>query len=252
VPAVRSEFAARHYNAVVMSKNGGGPDDSWGSGVRGTEPGKKLTVMGFLRARFITGVLVAFPIVITAFFALFLFNLLDRWSYPITTKLFGFAVPGAGAVLAVILIFLLGMTAHNVLGRRVLHIGERLLGRLPVLRPVYKGATEVTRAFSANRTQGFRRVVLVPSFYPDVWAVGFVTADLVIEGESGKEPAAVVFVPHTPLPTSGLLLVYPVSRVRPSDLGVEEAIRMVLSGGLLSPDVRRMFPPHATREDTGS
>ncbi len=233
-----------------MSENGGS-HDSWSFPVAAPEPGKRLTAMGYLRSRFITGLLVAFPIVITAFFARFLFNLLDRWSYPITTKLFGFAVPGAGAVLAMILIFLLGMAAHNVLGRRVLRLGERVLSRLPVLRPVYTGAREVTRAFSANRTQGFRRVVLVPSFFPDVWAVGFVTADLVIDGPSGKEAAAVVFVPHTPLPTTGMLLVYPASKVRPSDLGVEEAVRMVVSGGLLSPEASRMFPPEAAPEDAG-
>ena len=204
-------------------------------------PDKKPTVLGILRARFVTGVLVALPLVVTIFFARFLFNLLDRWSYPVSKYLFGRPVYGVGAGLAIILIFLLGVLAHNVLGRRLLRLGDRLLGKVPVLRAVYTGTREVTRAFSGDRTKNFRKVVLVPFPIDGAYVMGFQTGEFEVDTPQGRKNMISVFFPTTPNPTTGFYLVYPAEKVVLSSITVEEAVRIVISAGLVAPDPRRLF-----------
>lgn len=204
-------------------------------------PDGRLTVMSFLRSRFATGALIAFPLVVSLFFGKFIFGLLDSWSYPITARLFGRSVPGAGAALAIVLIFALGILGHNVLGRRLLKLGERLLARVPLVRPIYLGAREITRAFSADRTKSFRRVVLVPFPIEDVWVVAFLTGEVVTTTDEGSRRYATVFMPTTPNPTTGFYMLVPAEKVRPTAMTVEEAVRMVISGGLVTPDPHRIL-----------
>jgi uncharacterized membrane protein len=216
--------------------------DSVGLPLRSPEPGKRLTLGSFLRTRLITGLLVAFPLVVSIFFGRFLFDLLDRWADPLSVALFNRRVIGVGVTLALLIIFVLGVLAHNVIGRRVLRFGERLFARIPVLRPVYAGAREVTRAFASNRARGFRRVVLVPFPYQGVRAVAFVTGEFDEWTPEGSRRMVTVFLPTSPNPTTGFFLVYPIGALTPTDLGVEEALHMVISGGLVSAAQSRMFP----------
>jgi len=193
-------------------------DDSRSMGlpIRPAEPGKKLTFFGFFRARFVTGLLVSFPLVVTLFFGRFLFDLIDRWADPISRRLFDRPVPGFGAAVFVVGVFLLGVLAHNVIGRRVLQFGERLFARIPVLRAVYTGTREVTRAFAGNRAKSFRRVVLVPFPNENVWAVAFVTTEFEEATPDGPRRVTAVFMPTTPNPTSGpSCRSRPVSRTAP-------------------------------------
>lgn len=201
--------------------------------------------LGYLRSRFVTGIIVAFPLVVTIFFARFIFNLLDRWSYPITARLIGYPLPGVGAALAIVLIFLLGVLAHNVLGRRILQVGERLLSRVPFVRPVYTGAREITRAFTADRSKAFRRVVLVPFPSRDALSVAFLTAEFEHDTPEGRQRMVSVFLPTTPNFTTGYYLIYPIAAIRESSLSVEEAVRMVISGGLLAPSPGHILTPPA-------
>lgn len=195
----------------------------------------------FLRSSFVTGLVTAFPLLITLFLGRFAFDLLDRWADPISTYAFGRVVPGFGLAIFLVLILLLGVIARNVAGRKVLAFGERLFGRIPVLRPIYLGAREVTRAFSAERTKSFRRVVLIPFPYADVRAVGFVTGEFAEPGPHGPIHLVSVFMPTTPNPTTGFYLVYPESAIRDTSLSVEEGVRLVISGGLVGGSSVRFF-----------
>ena len=217
--------------------------ETMGLPIRRPEPGKKTTVLGFLRNRFVTGLLVSFPLVVTLFFGRFVFDLIDRWADPISQQLFERIVPGFGAAIFVVGVFLLGALAHNVLGRRVLHWGETVFARIPVLRAVYTGTREVTRAFASNRARSFRRVVLVPFPAADVWGVAFVTGEFDEQTPDGPRRVVTVFMPTTPNPTTGFFLVYPAASVKTTDLSVEEALRMVISGGFVSTTQARLFPP---------
>ncbi len=216
--------------------------DSMGLPIRFQEPGKRQGLLGFLRNRLITGLLVAFPLVVTLFFGRFLFDLVDRWADPISTYLFKRRIPGVGLALFVLVVFVLGVLAHNMIGRRLLRIGDRLFARIPILRSIYLGTREVTRAFAGDRSKSFRRVVLVPFPYEGVWSIAFVTGELEEDGPAGTRRLVSVFMPTTPNPTTGFFLVYPEGAVRPTKLTVEEALRMVISGGLVAATQARVFP----------
>ncbi len=223
-------------------------DDTLSFLITPPHPDRKLTLGGFLRSRFLAGAMVSLPLVVTLFFARFLFNLLDRWSYPVSQYLFGRPVYGVGAGLAIVLVFIIGVLAHNVLGRRLLRLGDKLLGKVPVLRAVYTGTREVTRAFSGDRTKNFRRVVLVPFPVDDAYVIGFLTGEFDVDAPGGRKRVASVFFPTTPNPTTGFYLIYPIEKVLASDLTVEEAVRLVISGGLVAPDPRRIFRSSSLRD----
>ncbi len=222
--------------------------ETMGLPIRRQEPGRRTTPLGFLRARFVTGLLVSFPLVVTLFFGRFVFDLIDRWADPISQRLFDRVVPGFGAGVFIVSVFLLGVLAHNVIGRRVLHWGEAVFARIPVLRAVYSGTREVTRAFASNRPRSFRRVVLVPFPTGDVWGVAFVTGEFDEHTPAGPRRVVTVFMPTTPNPTTGFFLVYPAASVKETDLSVEEALRMVISGGLVSATQERLFPRPTPRD----
>lgn len=230
---------------AAMTADQSPPSGSFSWAAPPAAAGRKHPVVAYIRSRFITGALVAFPLVVTLFFARFLFNLLDRWSYPITQRLFGFQVPGAGAIVAIVLIFATGMLAHRVLGRRLLHFGDNLAGRVPVLGPIYRGAREITKAFSGDRVKEFRRVVLVPFPTDGIWSIAFLTGEFTIETPEGPRKMVSTFMPTTPNPTTGFFLIFPAERALASTLTVEEAVRMVISGGLIAPEPRRIFAPDA-------
>jgi uncharacterized membrane protein len=239
----------RRYNSGAMSGERGPTNSAPGVPIHLEEPGKRHPLFAYLRGRFVTGILVAFPLVVTLFFGRFLFGLMDRWADPISLQLFGRRVPGAGAALVVVLVFVLGVLAHNVIGRRVLNLGDRLFARIPVLRSIYVGAREVTRTFASDRTSGFRRVVLIPFPHEGVWAVAFVTAEFDETTPEGIRRSVAVFMPTTPNPTTGFFLVYPVATVRPTDLTVEEAFRIVISGGLVTTGKAKLFSRQAPPQE---
>jgi uncharacterized membrane protein len=221
------------------------PQDSWW--IPATRPGidRPRGIGAWFRSRMVTGLLVAFPLAVTLFFARFLFNLLDRWSYPISSYLFGRPVPGIGAALALILVFVLGMLSHSVVGRRLLRFGEKLVDRVPVVRAVYGGAREITRAFGSDSSRNFRRVVLVPYPHAEVRSIAFLTGEFDLETVTGSERVVTVFMPTTPNPTTGFYMMFPVAKVENVNLSVDEAMRLVISGGLLAPEDRRLLAtPH--------
>jgi uncharacterized membrane protein len=142
-----------------------GPQDSWWIPVSKPGVDRPRGIGAWFRSRMVTGLLVAFPVAVTLFFARFLFNLLDRWSYPISTYLFGRPLPGIGAALALISSFVLGMLSHSVVGRRLLRFGEKLVGRVRSGR--VRRRPRDHRASARTPSRNFRRVVLVPFRTPD-------------------------------------------------------------------------------------
>ena len=239
---MRASSSQGRYNGEAMDDAPRTDPEAMGLPISLAETGKRLTLLGYLRSRFVAGLLVSFPLVVTLFFGRFLFDLIDRWADPISQQLFEHKEPGLGAALFVIGVLFLGVLAHNVIGRRVLHFGERLFARIPVLRAVYTGTREVTRAFASNRSRTFRKVVLVPFPSPDVWSVAFATAEFEEATRDGRRRMTAVFMPTTPNPTTGFFLVYPESVVKATEMSVEEAIRMVISGGLVGVGQDRVFP----------
>lgn len=199
------------------------------------EERRRRGVASWLRRRFAVGFLVAFPLVVTIFFARFIFGLLDRWFRPISERLFGVQIPGLGFMLFVVAMFVLGVIATNILGGRLLDLFERRIARLPLLSPIYQGARQITEAIQIRGTTDFRKVVLIEFPRAGMRSVGFVTREFAYPTRFCPEACALVFVPTTPNPTTGFLVAVPKRELEVLDITVEQGVKLLISGGLIIP-----------------
>lgn len=199
------------------------------------EAGGGLRIGRWIRRRFAVGFLVAFPLVVTIFFARFIFGLLDRWFRPISERLFGVEVPGIGFVLFMIALFVLGAIATNILGGRMLDFFERRIGQVPIISPIYQSARQITQAIQIRGNTDFRKVVLLDFPRDGLRSVGFVTREFSGPTVFNHEPTALVFVPTTPNPTTGFLVALPQRELEVLDITVEQGVKLLISGGLLTP-----------------
>jgi uncharacterized membrane protein len=189
----------------------------------------------WVRRRFFVGFLVVFPLVVTLFFARFIFALLDRWFLPISERIFGVEIPGIGFILFMIALFATGIIATNILGGRILDFVERRVARVPFLSPVYQSARQITEAIQIRGGTDFRKVVLVQFPAENMRSIGFVTREFTDPTVFSTEPAALVFVPTTPNPTTGFLVAVAQNELEVLDITVEQGIKLLISGGLLTP-----------------
>jgi uncharacterized membrane protein len=184
-----------------------------------------------LRAQFGAGILVVVPIVIAILILVWLFNYIDDIAQPVTQSLLGRTIPGLGFGIMVLLIYLTGLVATSIIGRRLIHYGETLLARVPMFRYIYTGIKQIMEAFAAPGGRGFVQVVLVEFPKQGMRAIGFVTSESPVE--SG-ERLLNVFIPTAPNPTSGYLEIVRESDVIRTDISIDDALKMVLSGGKIS------------------
>ena len=160
---------------------------------------------------------------------------MDKWFRPISERFVGEPLVGVGLVVSLLILLLLGVLATNVLGGRLLDYFEKKITGLPLLSPIYQGARQITEAIQLHETAEFQRVVLLPFPNQNVRSLGFVTRDFQSATAFGEEPTALVFVPTTPNPTSGYLVVAKQTDLTALDVTVEEGVKLVISGGLLTP-----------------
>jgi uncharacterized membrane protein len=195
-----------------------------------------------IRKYFISGLLVWLPIIITVLVIKFLVDILSKSLLLLPPSLqpdvlFGFHVPGVGVILTLVVIFLTGLFAANLLGRRLVAFGDAVMGRIPLVRSVYTGVKQVTETLFKPGGQSFRKVLLVEYPCPGVWSVAFQTGEVSedIEGCLGGEQMVSYFIPTTPNPTSGFLMMAPRSRVKELDISVDQALKFVISLGVVQP-----------------
>lgn len=145
--------------------------------------------------------------------------------------------PGLGLLTAILIFLTTGLLARYLVTRRLIHYGEFVLNRIPLINKVYR-AVQQTRDVFVGRGAVFQEVVLVEYPRRGIWAVGFVTAegDGIVARTRGM-PLTAVFVPTTPNPTSGFLLYFPPDEITPVDMSVEDAMKLIISGGALDPTV---------------
>ena len=190
-------------------------------------------VITSIRHRFLAGLLIVAPLWLTYVALKFFFRTLDGFFAPLVKHSFGFSIPGLGFVLLIVFIYLIGMITSNILGRSLFHFWESILHRIPFVKNIYQGAKQLIQTVSFSKTGGFKRVVLVEYPRQGLLALGFVT-NSVQDSASGKR-FVVVFIPHTPNPTSGMFEIVRENEVTETGLTVEEGIKMVISGGLITP-----------------
>ncbi len=203
--------------------------------------------MRYLRRQFLTGLLVLAPIVITGYIVWKSFVSIDSVIEPLQKRFPLIDIPGIGFVVVLLFILFSGILASNLIGRRLLEMGDRILNGLPLIRRIYFALKEISQALLADRKTAFQRVVLIHYPHENSYALAFVTRAGVDYFDSlvGEEMVN-VFVPTTPNPTSGFMLMIPKRAIFSVDLSVEEAMKMVISGGAFSPSVLESFPGHKT------
>ncbi len=199
---------------------------------------KKRSILISFRNYFITGVVVLIPIGITVYLTLFIINIssqiLPKEINP--NHYLPYNVPGLEIIISIILITFIGWLSLSFLGRRILNLFNNLLKKIPILRTIYSAISQMTESFTSS-SKGSKNVVLIEYPRKGTWAVGFATKDN--DGEIKKKlnrNLVNVFVPTTPNPTSGFLLMYPKEELIYLDMTFEEASRFIVSAGTSNPD----------------
>jgi uncharacterized membrane protein len=187
----------------------------------------------WVRRSFIAGFFVTVPLIISVAALIWIFGIIDGFTAPLATRVLGRTIPGLGILMTLLLVLMVGATATNVLGRRLLARGEGWLTRVPVFRTIYTPVRQLVAAFSPDNEYGFKRVVLVE--VPDRGMVmGFLTKEFTVNRGQGDEALVAVYVPTNHL-YLGDIVMYPRERAFFPDLSVEEGIRIFLTGGMSLP-----------------
>ena len=214
---------------------------------------RRFTPWAHVRNRIGRGLLVVLPLLITVWLLRVLFDLVDGNVTPIVAVVFralgiegldrwqhkiGF--PVVGILLTVLLVYLIGLLAGQVAGRRLLSMFESWILRIPLVKGIYGAARQLLDAFGATGKRTFSKVVMLEYPRRGLWTVGFVTAESRHKVSSDRAGSAVdsisVVLPTTPNPTSGWLVFVPRDELLVLDLSIEAGIKLVVSGGIVSPD----------------
>jgi uncharacterized membrane protein len=198
-----------------------------------------------IRKIFFAGLLVTLPLALTLFLFQFFFVRIDAMLSPAVTRLLlymrvpidpDFRLPGLGLVAIFILIFLAGLFTRNIIGRKMVELGEAVLVKIPIFKNIYVGAKQVIHTFGTARAGAFRKVVIIEYPRRGIYSLAFVTNDKQgeVKRRVGRDMVS-VFLPTTPNPTSGYFLMLPEEDVIELDMSVEEGIKMLISAGLVTP-----------------
>ena len=197
-----------------------------------------------LKKYLITGVLVWLPIAVTIWAMSYIISAADRlinllpesWQ---PQHFWGFNIPGLGIVAATVVLFVTGVFAANVLGRRILGAWDSLLGRIPVVKSIYSSVKKVSESLLSDSSRSFKTPVLVPFPQSGIWTIAFVSGHIPdkLKGSLPQDDDYIsVYVPTTPNPTGGYYIMVKKSDVRELDMSVDQALKYVISLGMVMPD----------------
>ena len=198
--------------------------------------------MAALKKYIIAGLLVWLPFAATVVIVKLLIDLLDKtilllppeW-HPVA--LLGFSIPGFGIILALSILLLTGMLAANLFGRRFVEIWERILNKIPLVRSIYSSIKQISNTIFDPSGKSFRKVVMLQYPRKGLWSIGFLTNDNVGDEMSAVDDRLVaVFIPTTPNPTSGFIIMTRNDEITELDMSVEEGFKFIISMGVIIPD----------------
>lgn len=194
-----------------------------------------------LRKYFIAGLLVWLPLVVTVWVLEFLVNLIGGWVALLPNayqpdSLIGMHIPGLAVIVALGVVLITGMLMRNLLGHKLVVFWEELLAKIPLVRSIYGAVKQMLHTFFSGSGESFRKVLLVEYPRQGMWTIAFQTGSGFKEGnEKLGEDLISVFVPTTPNPTAGFLLVLPRGQVMELKMSVDEALKMIISLGVMTP-----------------
>ena len=208
---------------------------------------KSKSFLSKIRSYFLTGIIVTAPVGLTFYVAILFIGFIDgkvrnnipeKYHYD---NLLPIEIPGIGLLFVFILLTFIGFLTAGLIGKFIIKLGERIISRLPIIRSVYGALKQIFESVLASSSKSFREVVLIEYPRKGVWAIGFITGDTKGEVQNAtKENMVNVFLPTTPNPTSGFLLFVPRKDVIILDMNVEEGIKMVISGGIVTPKQKKI------------
>ena len=199
-----------------------------------------------LRNYFLTGLIICAPVGITAYLVWSLIGWIDSWIIPYIPQIYNpdtylpFSIPGFGLIIAIFVITIVGFLTANYIGRTIWSYGEVLLGRMPVVRNLYSGLKQIFQTVLSDKSSSFQEVGIIEYPRKGLWAIVFLATDTLGEVDRRlkdiKQTTVSVFLPTTPNPTSGFLLFVPKKDITILDMKVEDAAKLVISAGLVSPE----------------
>ncbi len=192
--------------------------------------------MGNLKKFFIAGILTILPVAATIYVLNWLFHIADGFSGDLVALITGNRIKGLGLLVTLLIVLIVGFFTTNVLGRTLISWADRVINRMPVAGVVYRTVKQILDAFGGENKGSFKEVVLIEYPRKGIYALAFVTG--ASEGEieaKTKQRLINLFVPTTPNPTSGFLLLLPEEDLTYLEMPVEDGIKMIISGGVLVP-----------------
>ena len=198
-------------------------------------------IQNWFKRYFIAGIVTLIPIAVTVWFLKtaiiwadgFFKVFLPPALYP--EKLIGRHIPGVGIIVTVIFVLLVGALTRLYFGKKIISLGDKLFSKIPFGKSIYKGAKQFLGTIVTTDKKAFKQVALIQYPRPGVWAMCFVTSEVTGKVKANlAEKHFYVFLPTTPNPTSGFLLLVPEKDLTILDLAVDEAIRIIISGGVVS------------------
>ncbi len=208
-------------------------------------PARPLSMGARIRNWFLTGLIIAGPLALTAYLVWWFINTVDQWVRPLVPQQFWpdtylpIKVPGTGVVLAVVFLTLLGFLAANFAGRALLRLGEQILSRMPIVRSIYKSLKQIFETIFSSSGTSFRKVGLVEFPIPGCWSIVFISSppsEVVSVGLPQGEPHVSVFLSCAPNPTTGFFYYLPAKSVIELPISVEEGFKLIMTCGLIQPD----------------
>jgi len=195
----------------------------------------------------LTGLLILLPLFLTGWVLMTLFNWTDHILNLIPRayrpeELLGFPIPGLGLILTVAVIFVIGGLVANVIGRKLVATGEKILEKIPFLRWFYFSSKQIIEAVFISSQDSFRRAVLLEYPRKGIYSIGFITGESTGKLEEKVPQSFTVFIPTTPNPTSGYLLIVPEEQTIPLSWTVDEAFRVIISAGVIMPGEEEKIP----------
>lgn len=212
------------------------------------EPVHKVRLGARLRNYFLTGLVVVGPVTITLYITWYVINAFDGWVKPYIPRIYNpdsylpFALPGAGLVFAIVILTLIGALAANLLGRSLISAGELMLERMPIVRSVYRALKQIFESMvpTTGADSPFQKVAVMEFPSPGIYALVFVTgaAAKEIAKVASEDDLVAVFMPTHLMPPSGFTVFVPRSKVTQLDMTVEDAAKIILSAGMVTPDTQ--------------
>jgi uncharacterized membrane protein len=191
-----------------------------------------------VRKYIIRGLLAIIPLALTYFAIKILYNAIDQRAVTLVDRFTGFGFPGLGIILVLVSLYLLGLIASNVVGRKAFGLIAKITDHIPLIKTTYKIGQQLGATLSLPEKNVFKRAVLVEYLKPGMWTIGFVTG-MIVDKKNSNEKLFKVYIPTPPNPTSGTMVVVKESQIRDPGWTIEEALRTVLSGGIIGPEELR-------------